>query len=71
MGLTEVRVVFILVNALMYFVPPKPFAAFGVVTTYPNVISALWIVIQLATFLVVMAKTARQLAAQEPPQRPG
>lgn len=70
MGLTEVRIVFILINALMYFVPPKPFSAFGTVTTYPNVISALWIAIQLVTFLIVMAKTARQLAEQEPPRRP-
>jgi archaetidylinositol phosphate synthase len=71
MGLTEVRVVFILVNALMYFVPPKPFGIFGIVTTYPNVISALWIVAQLLTFLKVTYKTMRQLAAMEPPRRPG
>jgi archaetidylinositol phosphate synthase len=72
MGLTEVRVVFILVNALMYFAPPKPFGILGLVTTtYPNIISALWITVQLATFLVVAYKTTRQLAVLEPPRRPG
>jgi len=30
------------------------------------VISALWIVVQVATFLIVMARTARLLAAREP-----
>jgi archaetidylinositol phosphate synthase len=71
MGLTEVRVVFVLVNVLMYFVPPEPFVIFGVVTTYPNVISALWIAAQLLTFLRVTYKTIRQLAALDPPKRPG
>jgi archaetidylinositol phosphate synthase len=69
MGLTEVRVVFILVNALMYFAPPTPFGILGVVTTYPNVISALWITAQLLTFLAITYKTMRQLAALEPPKR--
>jgi len=71
MGLTEIRVVFILVNVLMYFAPPKPFEIFGVSTTYPNVISTLWIAAQLLTFLKVTYKTMRQLAALEPPRRPG
>jgi phosphatidylglycerophosphate synthase len=71
MGLTEVRVVFVLVNALMYFAPPKPFGIFGVETTYPNVISALWIAAQLLTFLRVTYKTMRQLAALDPPKCPG
>jgi len=70
MGLTEVRVAFILLGALMYFVPPKPFEIFGVQTTYPNVGSAIWVAIQLATFLWVMCQTLRQLAAQDPPRRP-
>ena len=66
-GLTEVRAVFIVLNAVMVFVPPTPFSIAGVTTTYPNVISALWIVIQVATYIVVMVKTARSLAAKEPP----
>lgn len=66
MGLTEVRLVFILINVLMYYAPPQPFQLAGMVTTYPNIISALWIAAQVATFLVVMAKTARLLAAREP-----
>jgi archaetidylinositol phosphate synthase len=68
-GLTEVRAVFIVLNAVMFFVPPTPFSIAGVTTTYPNVISALWIMIQVATYLVVMIKTLRTLAAKEPPRR--
>ncbi len=69
MGLTEVRVVFIFLNTLMYYVPPQPWAIFGIMTTYPNVISAMWIVVQVTTFLVVMFKSLRMLAALEPPRR--
>lgn len=69
MGLTEIRVAFILVNALMYFSPPTPFTIGGVVTTYPNVISALWIAVQFVTFLVVMVNTLRVLHVQDPPRR--
>ena len=69
MGLTEVRVAFVLLNILIYFVPPEPFAFAGVTTTYVNVMSASWVVIQFVTFLVVMVTTLRLLAAQEPPRR--
>src|SRR5215469_695949 len=67
MGLTEVRVAFILVNAVMYFFPPVPFAIGNMVTTYPNVVSALWIVTQVATFVVVTINTLRVLRVQDPP----
>ena len=71
MGLTEVRVAFIFINTLMYLIPPKPFVIFGIMTTYPNIISASWIAVQLTTFLVVMHKTMRHLAAQDPPKHRG
>ncbi len=67
MGLTEVRIVFIVINAFMYFIPPKPFLIGTVTTTYPNVLTVAWIIAQVGTFLLVMVKTARRLAAQEPP----
>ena len=67
MGLTEVRVAFILVNAMMYFVPPRPFAIGSVVTTYPNVISAFWIATQVITFVIVTIGTLRVLYVQDPP----
>jgi phosphatidylglycerophosphate synthase len=67
MGLTEVRVAFVLVNAVMYFLPPTPFAIGSIVTTYPNVISALWIIVQVATFVVVTVDTLRLLHVQDPP----
>jgi phosphatidylglycerophosphate synthase len=68
-GLTEIRAVFILLNAVMFFVPPTPFSIAGVTTTYPNVISAFWTTLQVATYLVIMITTLRALAATEPPRR--
>jgi len=68
-GLTEVRLGFIVVNAVMYWIPPQPFAIGGLSTTYPNVLSALWIASQVTTFLVIMVTTLRALAAREPPRR--
>jgi phosphatidylglycerophosphate synthase len=67
MGLTEVRIAFILVNALMYFVPPTPFAIGNIVTTYPNVVSALWIAVQVITFVIITINTLRVLRVQDPP----
>jgi archaetidylinositol phosphate synthase len=68
-GLTEVRLGFIAVNAVMYWVPPQPLAIGGLSTTYPNILSALWIATQVVTFLVLMATTLRELALREPPVR--
>ena len=68
-GLTEVRAVFIVLNAVMFFVSPTLFSIAGVTTTYPNVISALWIAVQVTTYLVVMITTLRELAAKDPPRR--
>jgi archaetidylinositol phosphate synthase len=67
MGLTEVRVAFILVYAMMYFVPPRPFAIGSLVTTYPNIVSALWIAIQVITFVLATVDTLRVLRVQDPP----
>lgn len=66
-GLTELRIAFIAANVAMYFLPPKPFAIFGIVTTYPNVISAVWIASLVITFLVATYTTLRHLAALDPP----
>jgi archaetidylinositol phosphate synthase len=71
MGLTEIRVVFIIVNAIMYFAPPVSFPIFGLSTTYPNIISASWIAIQVITFLIVAYRTLGHLAALDPPRRLG
>jgi phosphatidylglycerophosphate synthase len=67
MGLTEVRVAFILVNAMMYFVPPRPFVIGSIVTTYPNIVSVLWIAIQVITFVLATIDTLRVLRVQDPP----
>jgi archaetidylinositol phosphate synthase len=68
-GLTEVRCGFICVNALIYFVPPQQIAVGGISTSYPDILSALWIAGQLATFLTVSVKTLRDLAKRDPPKR--
>jgi len=69
-GLTEVRCGFVVVNAVMYFTPPHEIVFGGVKTSYPNVISAAWITLQLGTFLVGAIYTLRELAVQDPPKHP-
>lgn len=67
MGLTEVRVAFILVNAMIYFIPPAPLVIGGVVTTYPNLVSVFWIAVQVATFVAAAISTVRVLHVEDPP----
>jgi phosphatidylglycerophosphate synthase len=70
LGLTELRVMFVLFNLLIYVVPPRPVAALGRLATYPNLLSLLWSLATLAMFAVSMVGQLRELAAQEPPKKP-
>jgi phosphatidylglycerophosphate synthase len=68
-GPTEMRVLFILLNAMMYFFPPQPISLLGLQMTYPNWLSLIWSVFALATFLWTMTSQIRELAIQDPPRR--
>jgi hypothetical protein len=66
-GLTELRVVFIFLNAIMYFFPPQAFTLFELRTSYPNLLCMLWICILLSTFLLVAYHDLRRLSLADPP----
>jgi archaetidylinositol phosphate synthase len=64
-GPTEVRVGFVVLNALLIIFPPDT-VDWGLPLTYPNLWSLAWSSSMLVTFLVSMVKQVRQLAAEEP-----
>ena len=67
LGTTELRLLIAMINALVFFVPPQPFSLLGLSTTYPNVMSAVWILATLTTFLISMVEDLRKLAVEDPP----
>jgi phosphatidylglycerophosphate synthase len=69
-GLTELRVLFVIINAMVFFFPPQPFDLLGISTTYPNVLAMIWITAALITFVLSMVKDLRTLAVEDPPRRP-
>jgi phosphatidylglycerophosphate synthase len=67
-GLTEMRVLFFILNVLVFFFPPRPLDAYGIPWTYPNVLSLAWTCLTLITFLLSWSSQLRQLAAEDPPR---
>jgi archaetidylinositol phosphate synthase len=67
LGTTELRILIAAINALVFFFPPQPFDVLGLSTTYPNVLSTIWIVATLMTFLISMIEDLRKLAVEDPP----
>lgn len=69
-GPTEMRLMFILLNAAMFFYPPQAtIALFGLEMTYPNWLSLTWSTFALTTFLVSMLSDIRRLAHEDPPRQ--
>jgi phosphatidylglycerophosphate synthase len=64
-GPTEVRVGFVVLNALLIIFPPESLD-WGLPLTYPNLWSLAWSSAMLVTFLLTMVKQVRQLAIEEP-----
>jgi phosphatidylglycerophosphate synthase len=64
-GLTEWRIGFVILNAVMYFVPPSPINV-GVTTTYPNVVAAIVIASMVVSFVGGLFGGLRALRADEP-----
>jgi archaetidylinositol phosphate synthase len=67
-GPTEMRVMFIILNAAMYFFPPQPFSLLGLEMTYPNWLSLTWSSVALATFAFSMLSDLRRLSIEDPPR---
>jgi archaetidylinositol phosphate synthase len=68
-GPTEVRVGFLVLNALLIILPPDS-VDWGLPLSYPNLWSLAWSSAMLVAFLVCMVKQVRQLATEEPVREP-
>jgi phosphatidylglycerophosphate synthase len=67
-GPTEMRVMFILLNVVMYFFPPRPISLLGWEMAYPSWLSLTWSSVALATFAFSMLSDIRRLAIEDPPR---
>jgi archaetidylinositol phosphate synthase len=67
MGLTEVRCLFLLANALFYFVPPWPFQVAGTTVAYPDLFGLVWIATNIGLYVATLIMEGRKLAQREPP----
>ena len=68
-GLTELRVMFLILNVLVFFYPPHPLTQYGITWSYPNVLSLIWTGLTLITFLVSWSSQLRQLSTEDPPRQ--
>jgi archaetidylinositol phosphate synthase len=66
MGLTEVRCLFLVGNALFFFMPPNR-VDLGIPLSYGDVLGLVWIATNVGLYLWVMASELRVLAGEEPP----
>lgn len=66
MGLTEVRCLFLVANAVFFFIPPKPFDAAGITATYADFFGIVWIVVNVGLYVLTMVAELRRLAVEEP-----
>ena len=69
-GPTEMRVVGMAMNALLFFVPPERLDGLGLPMTYPNILSLSWSIGCLGTFSLSLILQIRQLAIEDPPRQP-
>ncbi|MBN9049953.1 MAG: CDP-alcohol phosphatidyltransferase family protein [Rhizobiales bacterium] len=65
-GPTELRVAFIILNAVIIFFPPTPFALAGWIVTYADLLSLLWSISMLTTFTILMVRDIARLSAEDP-----
>ena len=60
-GLTELRVAFIILNVILYFFPPQPIIILGWRFSYPEILSVVWATSMFAAFFVSFQANLRQL----------
>jgi phosphatidylglycerophosphate synthase len=70
MGLTELRCVFLALNAMFYFLPPRSFEVGGLGTTYAELLGVAWIAGTLGLYVRTMISEAKRLGQEEPPRPP-
>lgn len=69
MGLTEVRCLFLVANAVFYFVPPWPFQIGETVASYPDLFGLIWIATNIGLYVVTLIAESRRLAQRDLPAR--
>lgn len=69
MGLTEVRCLFLVANAVFYFIPPRPFEMAGITVTYADFFGVVWIVVNVGLYVLTMITELKKLAVEEPRRR--
>lgn len=67
-GYTELRAMLIVLNALMYFFPPRPLNFLSLEMSYPDWILLTWCLVAMTTFLTSMISDLRRLAIEDPPR---
>jgi phosphatidylglycerophosphate synthase len=64
-GLTELRVAFVILNAFMFFFPPHGFSLVNLRLNYAELVALIWIAIMLFGFVTEMKRDLRTLAREE------
>jgi phosphatidylglycerophosphate synthase len=64
-GLTELRIAFVILNAFMFFLPPDGFALTDLRLNYAEVLSLIWIGIMLFAFVTGMKHDLGVIAREE------
>jgi phosphatidylglycerophosphate synthase len=64
-GLTELRFAFLILNALMFFFPPKPFPVAGLWLSYPELLSIAWAGSLVIAFLMSVKTQLRDLSTED------
>lgn len=67
-GPTEMRVLGIVLNAMVFFFPPDQFDWLELPLTYPNILSLMWSMGGLITFSISLVNQLRALAIEDPPR---
>lgn len=67
MGLTEVRCLFVVANALFYCAPPWPFQIAGITATYPDLFGLVWIATNIGLYITTLILESRRLAQRPLP----
>src|SRR5262245_11899150 len=63
-GLTEVRLAFLILNALMFFFPPKPLPVAGLWLSYPEILAIVWATVMIVAFLTSIKTQLRDLSTE-------
>jgi len=63
-GLTELRVAFVILNALMFFLPPKPLPLTALWLSYPELLAIAWAATMVIGFLISVKTQLRDLSSE-------